>query len=213
MIPAPVSRSAFHVRVAGPEDAATLADLGARTFDDTFGSDNPVSDMATYLACAFRPDIQAAELADPRCVFLVAESERQNAGYARLRFGESRSSVAGIRPVEIDRFYADRPWIGKGVGTALMRASLDLARDGGCDVVWLDVWEHNPRAIGFYRSWGFEVVGTQNFRLGQQSQTDLIMARVMGARGTEGAAEASGRVGSGSELRRHRSERARRNLT
>jgi hypothetical protein len=29
----------------------------------------------------------------------------------------------------------------------------------GRDVVWLDIWERNPRAIIFYRKWGFVEAG------------------------------------------------------
>jgi len=44
-------------------------------------------------------------------------------------------------------------------------------------VLWLDVWERNSRAIAFYRKWGFVKVGTQDFRLGEDVQHDLLMAR------------------------------------
>ena len=63
--------------------------------------------------------------------------------------------------MEIARFYADAPWVGRGVGKTLMESCLDVAREKGCDVVWLDVWEKNLRAIAFYAKWGFEAVGSQ----------------------------------------------------
>ena len=46
-----------------------------------------------------------------------------------------------------------------------------------CDVVWLDVWEKNLRAIEFYRRWGFVEVGTQGFVLGSDVQHDLLMQK------------------------------------
>ena len=49
----------------------------------------------------------------------------------------------------------------------------------GCDVVWLDVWEKNLRAIAFYRKWGFIEVGEQTFQLGDDLQQDLLMARAL----------------------------------
>jgi ribosomal protein S18 acetylase RimI-like enzyme len=56
-----------------------------------------------------------------------------------------------------------------------MRACLERARRLLCDVVWLDVWEKNLRAIAFYRRWGFVEVGTQAFVLGSDVQHDLLM--------------------------------------
>jgi ribosomal protein S18 acetylase RimI-like enzyme len=41
------------------------------------------------------------------------------------------------------------------------------------------VWEHNPRAIAFYRKWGLEVVGEHVFMMGDDPQRDLLMRRVL----------------------------------
>jgi len=168
------------VRVASLEDATLLAGLGARTFRDTFAPDNTEADMAAYLASAFGPEVQARELADPETMFLVAYVGDEPAGYARLRTGEPPACVLGDRVIEIVRLYADAHWIGKGVGASLMLACLGVAADRGCDVIWLDVWDRNPRAIAFYAKWGFAVVGEQDFVLGDDVQHDLLMARSVG---------------------------------
>ena len=89
----------------------------------------------------------------------------------------SAPSLPAAGSVEIVRIYADMPWIGKGVGPALMQACLDEAQNRGCALIWLGVWEHNPRAQAFYRKWGFEKIGTHTFMLGADPQTDWIMAR------------------------------------
>ncbi|MBN2131152.1 MAG: GNAT family N-acetyltransferase [Sedimentisphaerales bacterium] len=167
----------MHIRVATLHDAALLAGLGARTFRDTFEADNTEADMASYLATAFSPAAQARELQDESSTFLIAHVEGAKVGYARLRFGESRPCIDSRKPVEIARLYVDRPWIGRGAGPALMQTSLELAAHKGCDVVWLDVWEKNYRALAFYAKWGFEVVGEQHFLLGTDLQNDLLMAR------------------------------------
>lgn len=41
--------------------------------------------------------------------------------------------------------------------------------------MWLAVWEENPRAIGFYQKHGFTPVGRQDFRVGGERQTDLVL--------------------------------------
>jgi GNAT superfamily N-acetyltransferase len=133
--------------------------------------------MAAYLAASFSPEKQAAELADPSSVFLIAEIESAAVGYARLKESPSSAGIIGLRPIEIVRFYARKEWIGWGVGATLMKACLDEAEKRSCDTIWLDVWEHNPRARAFYRKWGFVEVGTQMFQLGDDLQTDLLMQR------------------------------------
>jgi GNAT superfamily N-acetyltransferase len=133
--------------------------------------------MGAYLASSFGAEIQERELSDPSTVFFIAEREGAVAGYARVRYGTAPACVPGARALEIVRFYADAPWIGRGVGAALMTACLDAARGGDCDVVWLDVWERNPRAIAFYTRWGFSAVGQAEFHLGEEVQHDVLMAR------------------------------------
>ncbi len=171
----------LRIRYAKTSDNILLAEVGAETFADSFAAENTPEDMAIYLAQAFGPEKQAIELADPASRFLIAESKGLTAGYARLRFGEAPAAIVGQRPMEIVRFYARKPWIGKGVGAQLMQACLQEAERAGCDVVWLDVWERNLRAIAFYRKWGFVEVGTQVFQLGKDPQHDLIMARPVSA--------------------------------
>ena len=167
----------LHVRMATPDDNRLLADLGVEAFAAAFGPANTPENMARYLEAAFGPEKQAAEIADPSSVFLIAELADDPVGYARLLESTAPSSVTGSRPIEIVRIYARPGWIGKGVGAALMRACLDQASVRACDTVWLGVWEENRRAIAFYERWGFRQVGTHLFLLGADEQTDWIMAR------------------------------------
>ena len=178
------------IRKARRDENQLLAEFGARTFVDNFGAQNTPDNMTVYVAEAFNPLKQAQELADPASVFLLAEIEGELAGYAQLHDGppplEIRELEASglpaallpaVRPTELVRIYADAPWIGKGVGPALMQACLDEVYRWECDLLWLGVWEHNPRAQAFYRKWGFEKIGAHTFMLGADPQTDWIMAR------------------------------------
>ena len=167
----------LHIRTADARDGDLLAKLGAQTFRDTFAPDNTPQDMAAYLAKSFGPECQAAELADPGTTFLIAETAGEAVGYARLKLGPAPACIVGERPAEIVRLYAVTGWIGRGVGAALMQACLECAGRLKCDVVWLDVWERNQRAIEFYRRWSFVEVGTQDFVLGSDVQHDLLMQR------------------------------------
>jgi ribosomal protein S18 acetylase RimI-like enzyme len=165
------------IRRGTPEDAELLAELGARTFKETFVTENTPENMAAYLASAFNPAQQGAELADPRCVFLIAEASGVVVGYAMLRAEKVAAGVTGERPIELVRLYVSQESIGSGVGAALMQACIDEARQRGHQTLWLGVWEHNARARAFYRKWDFHEVGTQVFQLGDDPQTDSVMQR------------------------------------
>ena len=51
------------------------------------------------------------------------------------------------------------------------------ARAMGGRTLWLAVWQRNPRAIAFYRKYGFRDVGTHFFVVGSDHQTDRVMFR------------------------------------
>src|SRR4030095_167146 len=105
MRPETSSQPNLIIHRANPEDAALLAELGARTFSETFAADNTPGDMAAYLASSFSPAPQAAELADPCCSYQIAEVNGVATGYALLREGNVPPSIAGHKPIELVRLY------------------------------------------------------------------------------------------------------------
>jgi GNAT superfamily N-acetyltransferase len=173
----PGTSSDLILRYATADDNLLLAELGAHTFYDTFVTDNTPENMAAYLAASFSPQKQAAELAEPGSVFLIAEIGAVVVGFAHLKEGPPPEGIPGEHPIEIVRIYACKEWIGKGVGALLMQGCLDEAVKRGCDTVWLDVWERNSRSLAFYRKWGFAEVGTQTFQLDDDLQHDLLLQR------------------------------------
>jgi ribosomal protein S18 acetylase RimI-like enzyme len=163
------------IRHGTAADASVLAELGARTFSDTFAADNTPGDMAAYLASAFNPTQQAAELADPRCSFLIAEINEVAVGYAMLRSGNAPAGVSGNKTIELVRLYVLQESLGSGVGRDLMQSCIGEVKQRGYTTLWLGVWENNQRARAFYRKWNIHEVGTHVFQLGEDPQTDILM--------------------------------------
>ena len=163
------------IRRAKSDDATMLAELGGRTFNETFAADNTDEDMTAYLASNFNVAQQTAELANPDSTFLIAEVDGQPAGYAKLHAGESPDEIEGDNPIELVRLYVSSEWFGRGVGERLMRACLDEARNAGHETLWLGVWERNARARAFYHKWDFREVGEHIFQLGSDAQRDILM--------------------------------------
>lgn len=159
------------------DDAEALTGLAARTFYDAFAPTNTPESMEAYMSQAFTAQQVSSELADPRATFLIAEIEGTPAGYAKLLAGEAPDCVKGEAPIEIIRFYIDQQFHGSGVAHTLMQACFDLAKQLGHQTIFLGVWEHNPRAITFYRKWKFEIVGSHVFQMGDEAQNDFWMAR------------------------------------
>ena len=166
------------LRIATVDDAVVVSRLAARLFEQTFGAVNTAEDMKSYLAHSFRPELQAAELGDQACRTWIAEdTDGTPIGYAMLWRGNRTEGVEATSPAEIQRIYVDRALHGRAVGDALMRACVEQARAWACDVIWLAVWQRNPRDIAFYEKNGFERVGVKTFQLGADLQNDYVMVK------------------------------------
>ena len=164
------------IRRAVQSDANALSQFAARTFTDTFGPDNRPEDMAMFLSSTFGEEHQAREIADPTYVTLLAEIDGALAGYAQLRWSDVPECVTGPSPIELLRFYVDTNWKGRGIAQRLMSEVQEAAKKLGAHTLWLGVWEHNPRAQAFYTKCGYNDVGSHDFILGTDHQTDRIMA-------------------------------------
>ena len=169
--------TAVTIRPGATADAALLAELGARTFRDTYGAHTDARALEAFVASAFGEDVQRAEIADPASRYLFAEVAERAAGFALLRDERAPVQVTAEHPLHLVRLYVDRPFQHQGVGKALMRRSLDEAQDQGADAVWLGVWECNPRAIAFYARWDFEHVAEMPFSFAGNVHRDLLFTR------------------------------------
>lgn len=168
------------IRVASIRDAAPLARLAERTFRDTFASSNTSENMELHCQSSYGEAIQASELKHPAMQTLVCEEGGALIGFAQLRWGDAPPCVSSPLPGELLRLYVERAWHGKGVAQSLMQASLEALQRHGSDTAWLGVWEHNPRAIAFYRKFGFVEVGEHVFPVGTDPQRDVVMTRWLG---------------------------------
>jgi ribosomal protein S18 acetylase RimI-like enzyme len=156
-------------------DAAALAEFAARSFADAFAADNNPHDLQAHLTASFGAPQQTRELEDPGVITLLAQSAGALIGYAQVRVKRPPDCITQPHAVEIHRFYVDRSAHGKGVARQLMNAAFDAARSLQGKHVWLSVWERNPRAIAFYGKCGFLDVGSTDFFVGPDRQTDRVL--------------------------------------
>jgi ribosomal protein S18 acetylase RimI-like enzyme len=169
-------REGFRVDDATAADAALLAELGARTFYESFVADNSPEDMRRHLESQFAPSIQLAEIGNPALdTLLMRDAQSRAVAFAQVRSGKVTDGVPAEGSIELWRFYVDKAWHGRGVAHALMDAAKARGRRRGATTMWLGVWQRNARAQAFYRKHGFEKVGSHVFVVGSDPQTDDVL--------------------------------------
>ena len=167
----------FLIRYATAGDAELIADLSRKTFYETFGYVNTKENMDKFMSEQFTREKLIKEVSEPGNTFLLAFDEEVPVGYVRMREGQRFPEFNGKDSIEIVRIYAVNTYIGTGVGQQLMRQCMFIAKELKKEVVWLGVWEKNPRAISFYNKWGFEKFGEHSFLLGDDLQTDWLLMK------------------------------------
>lgn len=167
----------IQIRRATLNDKAALRVMGIKTFNDTFAEHNTAENMEQYIANAFSDAQLEKELQESNTFFFLAEDGDRIAGYAKVREGEKQEALGETRALELHRIYVDKDFFGKKVGNILLETCLEYAKTSGYKAVWLGVWEHNARAIAFYKKHGFEKFSAHVFVLGGDEQTDWLMKK------------------------------------
>jgi ribosomal protein S18 acetylase RimI-like enzyme len=166
-------------RFATQNDAIALSELAQQTFYEAFAAFNTREDMLLYSSGAFSLPRMKEELLEEHSVFILVYHIVELIGYARLKTNSHSEEIQETPTMEIERFYIRATYIDKHIGGLLMQECLRYASLQGIVTVWLGVWEHNTRALAFYKKWGFIEYGSHPFLLGKDLQTDLLMKRVM----------------------------------
>lgn len=169
------------IRRATPEDAAALAEVGARLFDQTYAGSIPADEMVAHMAKDFGLVQQSAELVDPSTVSYLVEGGGEVVGFAQVRARALPTASEEPADVELWRIYLDRRLHGTGMGQKLLAEVGRTARELGSSGVWLAVWKENTRAVAFYEKQGFRSVGRQDFHVGGEVHCDLLLRAPMDA--------------------------------
>jgi ribosomal protein S18 acetylase RimI-like enzyme len=165
----------IYIRRGVESDAGVLAAFAARTFADAFGADNRAEDLRDHFASAYGITQQTRELNDPSMATLLVHRGETLVAYAQVRIKSPPPCVTHERSIELYRFYVDRSAHGTGVAQQLMAAARAAAREFSARHLWLSVWERNPRAVSFYKKEHFVDVGSTDFYVGSDRQTDRVL--------------------------------------
>lgn len=159
------------------EDVYILQDISCKTFRETFADTNSPAELQKFLDKAYNEEKLRMELLNSNSQFYFLYTDGVLAGYLKLNEAPAQTEINDKSSLEIQRLYLLREFQGKGLGRELMDKALEIARAGEKEYVWLGVWEHNEKALAFYKKYGFYKIGSHSFFVGSDEQTDDIMRK------------------------------------
>ena len=153
-----MTEAPFEIRPARDEDRLALAQVFAAVAEERDGiATEPPVDI----------EARAASFTLEGTFVAVAASEvlgSLHVDASRHGYGELGMAIV-------------REWRGRGVGSALMVAAIEWAREQGLHKLSLGVWPHNAAAIALYRKFGFVEEGrrTKQYRRASGELWDSIV--------------------------------------
>lgn len=156
-------------------DLYCLQEIASQTFESTFSEGNSAEQMQRYLKERFSLRKLQEELSNPLSQFYFIVDAGRRLGYVKLNMGSAQTESISDEAVELERIYILKEHYGNGYGQLLIDKAIEIAKQSGASFIWLGVWEHNHRAVSFYKKNGFEVFGDHVFQFGKEAQTDWLM--------------------------------------
>lgn len=167
--------SDYKIEKVKKEQFKKLTQLSKITFKEAFAKDNTEENMNSYLTQEFNNEKTKQELNNPESTFYFIKQNQEIIGYLKINVGKAQTELQENKALEIERIYILKEFQGKKAGQFLLNETIKKAQKIKADYIWLGVWEHNPRAIGFYKKNGFIPFNKHQFKLGNDIQTDIMM--------------------------------------
>ncbi|NLS88909.1 GNAT family N-acetyltransferase [Bacillus subtilis] len=168
-----------NIKKCSREDLQILQQLSIETFNDTFKDQNSPENMKVYLERAFNKKQLEKELSNMSSEFFFVYFDHEVAGYVKVNIDDAQSEEMGAESLEIERIYIKNNFQKHGLGKHLLNKAIEIALERNKKNIWLGVWEKNENAIAFYKKMGFVQTGAHSFYMGDEEQTDLIMAKTL----------------------------------
>lgn len=163
------------IRLAQAEDAENLSALAMQIWLHTYADQGISSTISGYVLTELSPSRFTSLLSDPSSVVHVAEVEKHLVGYATVCLATSCPESTQAK-AELATLHVQEPFVGKGVGTLLLKQSEYWAKGRTDKNIWLTVNSKNSRAISFYAKHGYVKLGITYFQLGDEKHENFVLA-------------------------------------
>ncbi len=170
-----ISEVQIDIRLIDIQSVEVLQRLVRQTFLETFAEVNSPENMRNYLDENLSIEMLSKELNNKASQFYIAFGEEKPVGYLKFNSGEAQTELKDERGLELERIYVLNEFQGQSIGFLLFEKVKEIFLNGQFDYLWLGVWEHNTKALNFYRKLGFIEFDKHIFKLGEDEQTDLMM--------------------------------------
>jgi GNAT superfamily N-acetyltransferase len=165
----------IYVARADASQSGLISELARKTFIETYADLSNPDNLQLYVESHFTEELINEEFTNPAFRFYIAWINNTAVGFTKIRKDRQPKGITGKRCLEIERIYVLQEFQGFSIGKELMKLAKQIAKDEGDQVIWLQVWQQNEKAIQFYRKSGFVVYETHTFDFGKEIHQDFLL--------------------------------------
>ncbi|SFN69558.1 Acetyltransferase (GNAT) family protein [Bizionia echini] len=147
--------------------AKLLSEIGKQTFIESHGMSAPESDITNYIHSKFTKNAFLAELSDKDTVFHILYYNNNAIGYSKIVFNVSQVNIPFKQVTKLERLYVLKEFHDLKLGKELFHYNVSLSKRNNQFGMWLYVWIENQRAFNFYKTMGFKIIGSFDFKISE----------------------------------------------
>lgn len=152
-----------------PGDEQRIIDLAEKVWIPTFAPILPPGRLNYLFNFMYAPQKIQQQLSSSDHAFFILRDHDRDIGYTHLIFYKEW--------VKLEKIYLLPAMQGKGSGLYLLRSMIYEAIDKERNQVRLQVNRANKKAIRFYQRFGFEIIASEDFDVGQgHVMDDYVMS-------------------------------------
>ncbi len=167
------------IRQAHLSDDVRIAAFTRQVFEETYGGSIPSNTLAQYFDEHLSPTALARDIAQARSALLIAATDKTVHATGRLVWRNPPECITHADAIALDRFYVGADQRGTGLADALLAACERSASAMHATHVWLCAWEHNPRALAFYKRNGYAIIGKAIILVGNIAFQDHVLLKAL----------------------------------
>jgi Acetyltransferases len=170
-----------HIRPVAETDLQVWMQMERDTFTETFKPVYSTQDLQNFLQEKKNSNTLKAEWEQKDSFFYILWEGTTAAGFIKLNLHRQpdNGTLLPTPVMELERIYVRSEFQSKKFGKQLIHFAYKQAAKHFVRTLWLGVWEHNLKARQFYEKEGFTAFGEHSFKVGNQVDRDLLLAKLL----------------------------------
>jgi diamine N-acetyltransferase len=152
---------------ATQQDFQLLSEIAILTFIESHGNSAKAEDINIYVTEKYSEKAFKEELRDAKNIYHVIYHDNRAVGYSKIIFDTPYQNSQIRNIAKLERLYLLKEFYNLKLGVKLFQFNIDLLKRNNQLGIWLFVWKENQRAIKFYKTNGFVIIGSHDFKISE----------------------------------------------